>query len=163
MLTAYLQLYANNGISLIYNSIKLRQEERQTMKLKDYLEANNGISILSTSDRDGKLTTAIYSKPRVLEDNTVLFIMRERLTYHNLKSNPHAAYMFIQESLGHQGIRLFLKKIQEDDDPNLIARMTRRNLTPEEDKQKGPKHLVIFKVDMILPLVGDSKSSVTLE
>ncbi len=163
MLTAYLELYGYNRISLIYNSRKLRQEERQTMKLKDYLEANNGISILSTSDRDGKLTTAIYSKPRVLEDNTVLFIMRERLTYHNLKSNPHAAYMFIQETPGYQGIRLFLKKIQEDDDPNLIARMTRRNLTPEEDKQKGPKHLVIFKVDMILPLVGDSKSSVTLE
>jgi hypothetical protein len=133
------------------------------VKLKDYLEANNGISILSTADRDGKLTTAIYSKPRISEDNTVLFIMRERLTYRNLKSNPHAAYMFIEEGPGYQGIRLFLKKIREDDDPNLIARMTRRNLTPEEDKQKGPNHLVIFKVEMILPLIGDSKGSVTLE
>ncbi len=133
------------------------------MKLKDYLEANNGISILSTADRDGKLTTAIYSKPRILEDNTVSFIMRERLTYHNLKSNPNAAYMFIEESPGHQGIRLFLKKIREDDDPDLIARMTRRNLTPEEDKQKGPKHFVIFKVEMILPLVGAGQCSVTLE
>ncbi|MFZ5908307.1 MAG: pyridoxamine 5'-phosphate oxidase family protein [Nitrospirota bacterium] len=133
------------------------------MKLKDYLEANNGISILSTADRDGKLTTAIYSKPRVLEDNTVLFIMRERLTYHYLKSNPHAAYLFIEERPGYQGIRLFLKKIREDDDPDLIARMTRRNLTPEEDEQKGPKHLVIFGVEMILPLVGAGKTSVTLE
>jgi len=89
--------------------------------------------------------------------------MRERLTYHNLKSNPHAAYIFIQESPGYQGIRLFLKKIREDDDPDLIARMTRRKLTPAEDKQKWPKHLVIFKVEMILPLVGAGKSSVTLE
>ena len=133
------------------------------MKLKYYLEAINGINILSTADRDGKLTTAIYSKPHILDDNTLSFIMRERLTYRNLKSNPHAAYMFIEEGPGYQGIRLFLKKVREDDDPDLIARMTRRNLTPEEDKQKGPKHLVIFKVDMILPLVGAGKSTLTLE
>jgi hypothetical protein len=132
------------------------------MKLKDYFAAKNGISIFSTADRYGKLTTAIYSKPCILDDNTALFIMRERLTYHNLKSNPNASYMFIEESPGYQGIRLFLKKIREDDDPDLIARMTRRNLTPEEDEQKGPKHLIIFKVEMILPLIGTGQSSVTL-
>ena len=132
------------------------------MKLKDYFEQKIGISILSTADRDGKLTTAIYSKPHVLEDNTAAFIMRERLTYHNLQTNPHAAFMFIEESAGYQGIRLFLKKIREDNDSELIAKMTRRNLTPEQDKQKGPKHLVIFSVGMILPLIGAGKSSVTI-
>jgi len=132
------------------------------MKLKDYLEKKSGISILSTADSDGKVTTAIYSKPRFLEDNTVAFIMRERLTYHNLQTNPHAAFMFIEESAGYQGIRLFLKKIREDDDPELIAKMTRRNLTPEQDRQKGPKHLVICSVEMILPLIGTEKSSVTV-
>jgi len=132
------------------------------MKVKDYLEEKRGISILSTADRDGKLTTAIYSKPHVMPDNSLAFIMRERLTYHNLQSNPHAAYMFIEADAGYQGIRLFLKKLREDDDPEVIAKMTRRNLTPEQDKQKGPKHLVIFHIDMILPLIGDGESTVTL-
>lgn len=132
------------------------------MQLKDYIEKKSGISILSTADRDGKLTTAIYSKPRVLEDNTIAFIMRERLTYHNLRTNPHAAFMFIEESVSYQGIRLFLKKIREDNDSELIAKMTRRNLTPEQDKQKGPKHLVMFSVEMILPLIGTEKSYVTI-
>jgi len=132
------------------------------MKLKDYLEEKSGISILSTADRDGKVTTAIYSKPSFLKNNTVAFIMRERLTYHNLQTNPHAAFMFIEESAGYQGIRLFLKKIREDNDPELIAKMTRRNLTPEQDKQKGPKHLVIFSVEMILPLIGAGKSLMTI-
>src|SRR4030042_5671841 len=121
------------------------------MKLKDYLEKNNGIGIFSTADKDGKVTTAIYSKPHILENNTLAFIMRERLTYHNLQTNPHAAFMFIEESAGYQGIRLFLKKIREDNAPEVIAKMTRRNLTPEEDKEKGQKHLVIFKVERILP------------
>jgi len=132
------------------------------MKLKDYLEKNNGIGIFSTADKDGKVTTAIYSKPHILENNTLAFIMRERLTYHNLQTNPHAAFMFIEESAGYQGIRLFLKKIREDNAPEVIAKMTRRNLTPEEDKEKGPKHLVIFKVEMILPLIGAGESDVTI-
>jgi len=132
------------------------------MKLKDYLEGKQGISILSTADSDGKCSTAIYSKPRVMEDNTIAFIMRERLTYHNIRNNPHAAYMFIESNPGYQGLRLFLTKIREDNDPELIARMTRRSLTPEEDKEKGPKHLVVFRVDMILPLIGAGKSRVML-
>ena len=132
------------------------------MKLKDYFAKTKGISILSTADRDGKVTTAVYSVPRVMEDNNIAFIMRERLTYHNLQNNPHAAFMFIEESAGYQGIRLFLKKIREDNAPEVIAKMTRRNLTPEEDKEKGPKHLVIFKVEMILPLIGAAESDVTI-
>jgi len=132
------------------------------MKLKNYFEKTKGISILSTADRDGKVTTAIYSMPRILKDNSIAFIMRERLTYHNLQTNPHAAFMFIEESAGYQGVRLFLKKTGEDNDPEVIAGMTRRHLTPEEDKEKGPKHLVIFRVEMILPLIGTGESYVTI-
>jgi hypothetical protein len=137
-------------------------KEKQKMKLKDYFEKTKGISILSTSDMNGKVTTAIYSIPRVLDDNRIAFIMRERLTYHNLQTNPHAAFMFIEENAGYQGIRLFLKKTGEDNDTELIAKMTRRSLSPEEDKQKGPKHLVIFNVEMILPLIGAGESSVNI-
>ena len=132
------------------------------MKLKDYFAKTKGISILSTADRDGKVTTAVYSVPRVMEDNNIAFIMRERLTYHNLQNNPHAAFMFIEESAGYQGIRLFLKKIREENNPEVIAKMTRREMTPEEDKQKGPKHLVIFRTEMILPLIGAGESYVTI-
>lgn len=104
------------------------------MKLKDYFKEKNGISILSTAKSDGKLTIAIYSKPHVLEDNTIAFIMRERLSYRNLQTNPHAAFMFIEENGGYQGIRLFLKKMREDNDTEIIQKITRRNLTPELDK-----------------------------
>jgi hypothetical protein len=132
------------------------------MKLKEYFQEKKGISIMSTSDRAGKVTTAIYSTPRVMEDNTIAFIMRERLTYHNIRNNPYAAYMFIENNPGYQGIRLFLTKIREDNNLEIIAKMTRRNLTIEEDREKGPKHLVIFHVDMILPLIGAGESHVTL-
>jgi hypothetical protein len=70
--------------------------------------------------------------------------------------------MYIEHGGGYQGIRLFLAKVREDNDQDLIARMTRRNLTPEEDRSKGPKHLVIFRVGKILPLIGDSATGITV-
>ena len=132
------------------------------MTLKDYFDGRPGICILSSADGGGKVTTAIYSAPRVMEDNTVCFIMRERLTFRNIRENPHAACMFIEHGAGYQGLRLFLTKIREDNDPDLIARMTRRHLSAEEDKAKGPKHLVIFRVDKILPLIGNSTTGTTV-
>ena len=130
------------------------------MTLKDYFESRSGICILSSADRSGKVTTAVYSAPRVMEDGMVCFIMRERLTYRNILENPHAACMYIEHGKGYQGIRLFLTKVREDTDQELIARMTRRHLSPEEDRAKGPKHLVIFRADKILPLIGDSATGI---
>jgi hypothetical protein len=132
------------------------------MTMKEYFEGTGGICILSSAGRQGKVTTAIYSAPRVMEEGSVAFIMRERLTYRNVRENPHAACMFVEHGGGYQGLRLFLTMLREENDPALIARMTRRHLTPEEDRQKGPKHLVVFKVDKVLPLVGTAKTGIPL-
>ena len=131
------------------------------MTIKDYFENTSGLCILSSADQSGKVTTAVYSAPRVMDDGMVCFLMRERLTYRNILENPHAACMFIERGAGYQGVRLFLKKVREDNDPALITRMTRRHLSPQEDQAKGPKHLVIFSVDKLLPLIGDGETGMT--
>jgi len=89
--------------------------------------------------------------------------MRKRLTHENLKTNPYASYMFIEEGQGYRGIRLFLKKIKEDTDYALMDKMKRRDLTPEEDEAKGPKFLNYFRVERILPLIGDEETGITLK
>jgi hypothetical protein len=38
--------------------------------------------------------------------------------------------------------------------------MTRKYLTPEEDKEKGPKFLVNFRVDKIFPLIGSGDTNI---
>lgn len=132
------------------------------MTLKKYFESKDGKGILSSANSEGMVTSAIYSKPHVFDDGSIAFVMRERLTHENLKSNPYASYMFIEEGYGYKGIRLFLKKIKEDTDNELIEKMKRRHLTPEEDKAKGPKFLVHFRVDTILPLIGEGDAGITL-
>jgi len=132
------------------------------MKLKDYFEKVSGTGVLSTADAMGVVDAAVYSSPHVNDDGTVAFIMRDHLSHHNLKSNAHAAYLFMETGPGYQGVRLFLKKLREDDDADMIASMTRRGLTPEEDLQKGPKFLVYFSVEKVLPLVGSGVSALTV-
>jgi hypothetical protein len=132
-----------------------------TMTLKEYFETTSGIGVLSTADAALRVDAAIYSRPHVMDDGTVAFIMREHLTHENLQSNPFAAYLFIEKSPGYKGLRLFLKKSREDANPELVASMTRRCLDPEIDMQKGPKHLVYFAVEKILPLIGSGEAPVT--
>ena len=131
------------------------------MTLKEYVESTSGTGVLSTADAEGKVDAAIYSTPHVFDDGNIAFVMRERLTHRNLQSNPHASFLFVEHGPGYRGVRLFLYKTKEVTDSELIVRMTRRGLTPEEDKQKGPKFLVYFTVQKILPLIGGGESHIT--
>lgn len=133
------------------------------MHLKEYLGRSEGVGVLSTADSDGKVDAAIFAKPHVLSDGTVAFIMRDRLTHQNLKDNPYATYLFIEKVPGYRGVRLFLKKIKEDTDVELIQSMTRRSLTPEEDVAKGPKFLTYFEIEKALNLIGGERSAFTLD
>ena len=72
------------------------------MGLKEYFKSVKGTGILSTADSSGKVDAAIYSRPHFLED-TLAFIMRDRLSHKNLDSNPHAIYLFIEDGPGYKG------------------------------------------------------------
>lgn len=132
------------------------------MNMKEYFQNKPGTGVLATANRDGEVDAAIFAVPSVLEDESIAFIMRDRLTHKNLQSNPHAMYLFMEEGTIYKGMRLFLKKIREDTDRKLIASMTRRHLPPDEDKARGPKFIVYFEITKILPLVGSGTAPVTI-
>lgn len=129
------------------------------MNLNEYFSSQQGTGVLSTADAEGKVNSAIYARPQIMDDGRIALIMRERLTYKNLQQNPYAAYLFLENNPGHKGVRLMLKKLHENDDQELIAQMTRRSLSPEEDKAKGPKHIVYFQVEKALTLIGAEELS----
>ena len=124
------------------------------MNLGEYFENTKGTGVMATADSAGKVDAAIYARPHILEDGTLAVVMRDRLTHHNIQSNPHAAYLFIEEGPGYSGKRLFLTKIREEKDSELAEQLKRRCLTHEEDKAKGPKFVVVFNIDKELPLIG---------
>lgn len=127
------------------------------MNLRDYFENRRGIGVMSTADKEGRVDSAIYARPHVMEDGSLAMIMRERLTYKNLQENPYASYLFIEQGGGYQGVRLFLKKIGEDTNQELIQQLTRRSLAPEDDQAKGPKYILYFEVEKTLELIGSGE------
>ncbi len=70
------------------------------MNLHDYFTKAQGLGILTTSNAEGDVNAAIYTKPTVADDSTLAFNMLSRLSYANIQSNPKAAYMFIESSGG---------------------------------------------------------------
>ena len=96
------------------------------MDMKAYFENTQGVGVLSTADRDGKVDAAIYARPHVMEDGSLAFIMRDRLTHSNIRANPHAAYLFMEKSPGYRGKRLFLTKLREEEDSELLRSLRRR-------------------------------------
>jgi len=119
--------------------------------LKDYFENTKGMGVISTAGKKGRVNAAIYSRPHFMEDNSIAFIMRDRLTHHNLQSNPYAAYLFREEEPGYNGKRLHLRKIREEEDIELIKSLSRREY---KDEKPGSRFLVAFQVDKVLPLIG---------
>jgi hypothetical protein len=131
--------------------------ERSEMSLSDYFENVQGRGILATSDSDGTVDLAIYAKPYVIDETTVAFVMRERLTHQNLKSNPHAAYMFMEQGDLYTGKRLYLTKIREETNTSLVEMLRRKQPEICSLYDDSNKYLVHFQVNDVWPLVGDKR------
>jgi hypothetical protein len=111
------------------------------MTLREYFENTKGTGVLATADGRGKVDAAIYARPHVMEDGSLAFIMLDRLTHKNLESNPNATY-------------LFLEKIREDNDPDLISRIARKCPDDFGQHAEGTRFLVYFRLEKILDLIG---------
>jgi hypothetical protein len=124
------------------------------MNLSGYFENTEGTGILATADSNGNVDIALYARPHAIDEQTVAFIMNEHLSYNNLTSNPKAAYLFLEVGPVYSGKRLYLTKIREDTNAELIASMKRRK-SSKYSETESKKYLVYFRVDKVRALTGD--------
>lgn len=128
------------------------------MELSEYFDTVQGRGVMSTADADGNVTAAVYARPHFFADGSVAFIMADRLTHKNLESNPRAVYLFMEAGERYEGKRLYLSKIREEKDSALIDQVRRRNVSPAEAGYKeGTRFLVFFRIDKVLPLIGEKR------
>ena len=123
------------------------------MDLREYFENVKGHGVLATADAEGKVDAAIYGKPHFMDDGSIAFIMADRLTHANLQSNNNAAYLFKEKGTGYKGIRLFLSKLREEQDSDLLYSIRSKRYASEKEEGKT-RFLVFFNVDKVLPLIG---------
>ena len=128
--------------------------KEKIMSLAEYFENIKGLGALATSDCEGNVDIAVYSRPYIIDEKTIAFSMLERLSYSNVQSNPKAAYMFIEQGEEYAGKRLHLTKTGEEKDPERIKEIKQQHTKTREPDEKV-RHLIYFTVDKIRPLVGD--------
>ena len=122
------------------------------MELSEYFEKTKGIGVLATTDVNGKVNQAIYSRPYFLDKLRICsFIMSNRLSHDNMKYNPSASYLFIEEGEGYIGKRLSLTIIGEDTDLEEVKE-ARRHISPMINEEES-KYLVHFRVEGVRPLI----------
>ena len=125
------------------------------MELSEYFKKAKGYGVIGTADAEGKIGLAIYARPHFINEKTVAFIMADRLMHKNLQSNPHASYLFVEAGGGYKGKRLYLTKVKEEANSEMIEEIRRRESCPvDEGYKKGLRYLVTFKVTKVLPLIG---------
>ena len=110
------------------------------------------------ADSDGRVDAAVYSRPHVIDETTVAFIMADRLTHRNLTTNPHAVYLFRESRPGYFGKRLYLTKLEEEQDSPLINELRRKKHGHEGDAPRT-RFLVYFRINRIRALAGSDPAS----
>ena len=125
------------------------------MKLSEYFEKTKGRGVIAASDSEGKMAIAVYAKPHFINERTVAFIMADRLIHKNLEFNTHASYLFMESKEKYVGKRLFLTKMKEEENSELIDKVRRKEVCPmDEGYKSGRRFLVYFNIDKVLPLIG---------
>ncbi|OPY87982.1 MAG: hypothetical protein A4E71_00776 [Smithella sp. PtaU1.Bin162] len=127
------------------------------MKLSEYFDNADGFGVLSTADKNGKVDAAIYGRPHFMNEETIAFIAADKLTHANLQVNPHAVYIF-KEAGHYKGRRLYITKLREEKDSPLIEEISRKKYPVAEGEYKTKsRFLIYFKLDKVLPLIGDGQ------
>jgi hypothetical protein len=128
------------------------------MKLSKYFENTKGKGVLATADSSGYVNASMYARPHFTSEDTVSFIMAEKLSHDNLKSNPHATYLYIEDGDKYVGKRLYLTKIKEEMNTELITTLRRKeHYIVHDEYYKENKYLVTFRIYKVLPLIGSGE------
>lgn len=126
------------------------------MDLQTYFEGTKGLAVLSTANGSGDVNSAVYSRPHILEDGNVAFVMNDKRSFKNLQTNPKASFLFVEAGEGYRGVRLYLKMVASTDEKDVVEKYRRHHSTGKESEYT--KYFVSFEVVESRQLVGDGEA-----
>ena len=125
------------------------------MNLADYFKKASGTGVLATCDPGHNVDVAIYAKPHIIDEKTLVFVMKERLSHKNIRSNLQAAYLFIESGDACRGLRLYLTMTREEKNRTIVEALRKEQPCIYPSQDDSDKFLVHFHIDRIRPLIGD--------
>ena len=115
---------------------------------------NSGLCVMATASDDGSVNTAVYARPHVVDETTLVWGMTDGRTYRNIAENPQASFLFKTTAPGFSGVRLSLELIRTEESGEMLA-LIKQNA----DTMVGPgtgnsvNHAAWFKVLEVRPLI----------
>ena len=81
-------------------------------KLMDYFNKQPRLGTLSTSGKDGKVNTAYFGSPYMVDEKTIIMGLTKNRTLCYLQENPNAVFMIMEPGktlTEWKGVRLYVK------------------------------------------------------
>lgn len=81
-------------------------------KLVEYFNRRPRIGSLSTADKAGRVNTAVFGSPTMIDERTVVMGLGKNRTLANLQENPNAVYMIMTPGGSvpeWKGVRVYLR------------------------------------------------------
>jgi len=133
-----------------------------TAKLLEYFNKQPRLGVISTSSKDGKVDSAIYGSPQMIDENTVVVALAKGRTFSNLQENPNAVFMIMEPGSGildWKGIRVYLRLLEYvTSGPQLDMYKSQMAKVVGEQAADMIKVLATFEVTEVRPLLDFGQS-----
>jgi len=118
------------------------------------LFTNPGLGVMSTAAADGSVNSAVYARPHVIDETTLVWGMTDKRTYRNICENCHASFLFKTGSPGFSGVRLTLELIRTEEEGELLDTIkTNADVVVGPGAGAAVTHAAWFKVIEIRELI----------
>lgn len=126
-------------------------------RLMEYFNKQPRIGVISTASKDGRVDSAVYGSPQMLDDRTVVVAFGKGRTFANLQENPNAVFMIMvpaEEVRDWKGIRVYLRmKEYATSGPKLEAYKSQIAKIVGEEGADMVQVLATFDVVEVRPLI----------
>jgi len=81
-------------------------------ELIKYFNKQPRLGTLSTSDKNGKVNSAYFGSPRMVDEKNIFMGLGNNRTFANLQENPSAAFMVMEPGesiMDWKGVRIYVK------------------------------------------------------
>jgi len=133
-----------------------------TAKLFEYFNKQPRLGVMSTSSKDGKVDSAVYGSPQMIDENTVVVALAKGRTFSNLQENPNAVFMIMEPGSGildWKGVRVYLRLLEYvTSGPQLDMYKSQMAKVVGEQAAEMIKVLATFEVTEVRPLIDFGQS-----
>lgn len=114
----------------------------------------HGLGVMATASKDGCVNTAVYARPHVMDEQTMVWGMTDGRTFRNISENPQASFLFKTSGPGFSGIRLALELVKTEESGPMLAKIKENaDATVGSGTGAAVTHAAWFTVTEVRPLI----------